>query len=72
MLSERQLSTIEYVKEHGNISNAEYQTLTGVSRLTALRDIKDLELKKIFASIGEAGRGIVYRLMRHKRAINAP
>lgn len=61
-LSTRQLLAVKYVKEHGKISNSEYQTLTDVSRRTALRDIKDLELKKIFVAEGEAGRGIVYRL----------
>lgn len=28
-LSERQLLAIKYIKQHGKISNSEYQTLTG-------------------------------------------
>lgn len=61
-LSERQLLAIEYVKEHGSISNAEYQTVTGVSNRTALRDLKELKLKGILISTGGTGRGIAYRL----------
>jgi len=61
-LLERQLLAIEYVKEHGSISNAEYQTVTGVSNRTALRDLKELKLKGILVSTGGTGRGITYRL----------
>lgn len=61
-LSERQLLAIEYVKEHGSISNAEYQTVTGVSNRTALRDLKELKLKGILISTGGTGRGVAYRL----------
>jgi ATP-dependent DNA helicase RecG len=56
------LLAIEYVKEHGSISNAEYQTVTGVSNRTALRDLKELKLKGILISTGGTGRGIAYRL----------
>ena len=61
-LLERQLLAIEYVKEHGSISNAEYQTVTGVSNRTALRDLKELKLKGILISVGGTGRSVIYRL----------
>ena len=62
-LSARQLLAIEYVKKHGSISNAEYQTLTGVSRQTAFRDLKELKLKNILISESGAGRWTIYRLI---------
>lgn len=61
-LSERQLLAIQYIKDHGSISNAEYQTITGVSDRTALRDLKELKQKEILISAEGTGRGIVYRL----------
>lgn len=61
-LSNRQLLAVQYIKDHDSISNAEYQTITGVSSRTALRDLKDLQLKGILMPIGGTGRGIVYRL----------
>lgn len=62
LLSQRQLSAIEFVKKHGSISNAEYQTVTGVSDRTALRDLKELKLKGILISVGGTGRSVTYRL----------
>ena len=67
-LSERQFLALEYIKQHKSISNAQYQTLTGVSSRTALRDLKDLKLKGILTSTGGTGRGLEYRLTR----TNAP
>ncbi len=37
-LSERQILAIQYLKEHDNISNAEYQSLTQTSKRTSSRE----------------------------------
>lgn len=60
-LSERQLKAIAYVKEHGSITNGEYQTIAEVSKRTATRELSDLKDKGILTSEG-TGRGSNYRL----------
>ncbi len=52
-LSERQIKSVLYVAENGSISNSEYQTLTGTSDRTALRDLDDLVSKKVLTKKGE-------------------
>ncbi len=52
-LSERQIKAVLYVAENGSISNSEYQTLTGTSDRTALRDLEDLVSKQILMRKGE-------------------
>jgi ATP-dependent DNA helicase RecG len=61
-LSERQIQAIAYVKEHGSISNMEYQLLAKVSKSTATRDLNLLKDKEIPSSEGITWRGIVYKL----------
>jgi len=41
-LNERQRRAIEYIQEHGKITNHEYQTLFEVSYDTAYRDLRGL------------------------------
>lgn len=73
-LSKRQLAAIAYVKEHGSISNTEYQKLTGMSKRTASRELNELKEKNVLTSEGTTGRGTVYRLktQRAKGAIKGP
>lgn len=61
-LSNRQIDAISYVKEHGSISNSEYQAITGVSKRTATRDLNILKEKGIFSIEGGIGRGSIYKL----------
>lgn len=61
-LSKRQLDAIAYVKEHGSISNTEYQSLTGVSKATATRDLNLLREEGIFILEGSTGRGSIYKI----------
>lgn len=63
-LSERQLLVVSYVKEHETISNAEYQSIAGISKSTATRELKELKLKDILVSEGIVGRGTVYKLKK--------
>lgn len=61
-LSERQRKAVAYIKEHGSISNSEYQTLTGISKSTATRELNELKEKGILVSEGTTGRGAKYLL----------
>lgn len=60
-LSDRHIQGILYAKQHGSISNVEYQKLVGVSKRTASRDLTELAHKGLFISEGMRGRGIIYR-----------
>lgn len=61
-LSVRQRKIVDHIKQHGQIANAEYQTVAGVSKRTATRDLKELVDKGILVIQGETGRGTTYRL----------
>ena len=61
-LNERQIKAILYMKEHGNITNAKYQALIGVSKATATRDLQDLEARNIIKNIGTKGASSKYEL----------
>jgi ATP-dependent DNA helicase RecG len=60
-LSDRQMKAITFVKTHGRITSAEYQSLTDVSRQTATRDLDEL-VGKAVASRHGAKRGSYYVL----------
>ena len=62
-ISERQQKAIEYLKEHGTISNKIYQEINNVSKPTATRDLKNLVLLKIMEMTGTAGENIKYILV---------
>ncbi len=51
-LNDRQIKAVLFVVENGNVSNREYQKLTGASERTALRDLDDLVAKQILARKG--------------------
>jgi ATP-dependent DNA helicase RecG len=59
--SPRQRLAVNRVKEVGRISNSDYQSLAGVPRKTASRDLDDLVDKSILKRIGEK-RGTYYVL----------
>lgn len=64
-LTKRQLLAVDYVKEHGSISNTEYQTLAEISERTASRELSTLKSKNVLISSDEGkrgGPGLVYRL----------
>ncbi|MBI3850442.1 MAG: DUF4062 domain-containing protein [Verrucomicrobia bacterium] len=63
-LNQRQQNAVGFVKQHGRITNAEYQKLVGVSDSTALRDIGILEAKGVFERIGTTGRRTYYALRK--------
>lgn len=61
-LSMRQIQAVLYVKEHGSISNTEYQAITKISKATATRDLMFIKEKNIFITEGKTGRGTTYKL----------
>lgn len=72
-LNDRQMKAVQYVKEHGNITNKEYRQKLGLPNRTALRDLSELCVKGILERVGVTGRGTKYVLSRtrHKRAKHA-
>jgi ATP-dependent DNA helicase RecG len=60
-LSERQAKAVQFARERGSISNAEYRDLTGVSDRTALRDLDGLVEAGVFTR-ASGGRQARYAL----------
>ena len=58
-LNERQIKAVLHVRRAAIISNHEYQALTGVSRVTAKRDLADLVARRILVRTGKK-RGLRY------------
>lgn len=67
-LNKRQLKAIALIRQSQRITNSEYQTITGVSRPTAKRDLEGLVKKGAIAPRG-GGRGAYYEYVK-KRLIN--
>ena len=61
-LNERQRRAIEYVQEHGRITNREYRELGQVSHEIAYRELSELITKGLIEKRG-AGRGTHYTLV---------
>jgi ATP-dependent DNA helicase RecG len=60
----RQNLAVEYVKEHGQITNAQLQELLNLSESTILRELEDLIKKGILIKRGEK-KGSYYILNQH-------
>ena len=61
-LNERQWRAIEYIQEHGRITNREYRELGKVSHEIAYRELSELTTKGLIEKRG-AGRGTHYILV---------
>lgn len=61
-LDKRFIKALLYIKEHGSISNAQYQDLTEVSKRTATRDLQDLVEQGFIYKSGTTGKGTIYSL----------
>jgi len=51
-LSERQIKAMEYVSQHGRVTNREYQELCGVSRSTAKKELQALVMRGLLQQQG--------------------
>jgi len=63
-LNDRQRRALTHLKAAGRIGNTEYQSLLGVAKRTAHRDLIDLVKKGVLEKIGTTGRGTVYVLRK--------
>ena len=63
-LNERQIKAVMYVKEKGKITNKEYQKLTGVSKPTSTRELKNLVELQLLKQQGTTGKGTFYILFK--------
>lgn len=61
-IDDRLKKAIRYAIQNGSITNADYQKVFAVSRITATRDLQLLIKKEIFRSIGTMGRGAKYTI----------
>ncbi len=57
----RQQQVRDFLQEQPEITNNEYQKLTGVSDAQATRDLDELEKQGIVEQIGKTGAFVVYR-----------
>ncbi len=57
----RQQNALTYVQQHGQITNREYQSLTGVSQKQSVRDLNELVERGYLVRAGQ-GRSIRYQL----------
>jgi ATP-dependent DNA helicase RecG len=77
-LSDRQVNGVRHAQAKGSVSNSEYQSVAGVSKRTATRDLADLVAKGQLRQQGETGKGTLYLLARqrsqtgHEGAIEEP
>ena len=69
-LNDRQQRALIHLKTAGRIGNTEYQTLLGVAKRTAHRDLTELVERGILEKVGTTGRGTAYVL--RKGAIKGP
>jgi predicted HTH transcriptional regulator len=65
-LNERQLAGIAYLKNHGSISNTEYQQVTHAIKKTATRDLAALKEKGLIEQKGRRGPGVHYVLAKKR------
>lgn len=72
-LSARQRAALEWIKQNGKITNAQYQRLAQASRRTSHRDLEDLVERGLLARVGVTGRAAHYVIAQtgHKRAKRA-
>ena len=62
-ISERQQKAIEYIQQHGSISNKVYQDINHVSKPTATRDLQKLVSLQVIKKTGTSGESIKYILV---------
>jgi len=62
-LNERQIKAVDFVREHGQITNKEYVKIASISSRQALTDLKELIAMKAFSLIGK-GRSARYSLRK--------
>lgn len=69
-LNDRQKRALIHLRTAGRMGNTEYQSLLGVAKRTAHRDLTDLVEKGVLERIGTTGKGTIYVL--RNRATKGP
>ena len=57
------------MKVTGRINNAQYRDITGISERTALRELRQLTDRGIFAKVGGTGQSVHYIIAKAKPVI---
>ncbi|QYZ78967.1 transcriptional regulator [Methanofollis formosanus] len=63
-LNDRQIAAFSFLKEHGAITNGQYQKLNSVVASTALKDLNDMVTKHVLERRGTSRRDMHYVLVR--------
>jgi len=66
-LNERQIKAIIHIKEKGEITNKEYQKITGIKDRLATIELNDMVNKEILERFGTTGRGTYYSLRKMQK-----
>lgn len=61
-INDRQVKAVLYVKEHGSITNSEYQKLNNLGKSVSTTELVDLSEKNLIEKTGTTGRGTKYVL----------
>lgn len=61
-INKRQISAILHVKEHGSITNKEYQAINDLGKSVSATELAELVEKKLLERIGTTGRATMYIL----------
>jgi ATP-dependent DNA helicase RecG len=63
-LNNRQIQAVAYIREHGKITNSEFQILASIKKRQATKDLNDLEERQVISRVGKTGKGTHYILKR--------
>ncbi|MCX6698498.1 MAG: helix-turn-helix domain-containing protein [Methanomicrobiales archaeon] len=59
-LNARQIQAVAYIREHGKITNSQFQILASIKKRQATKDLTDLEERQVISRIGKTGKGTHY------------
>ncbi|MCK4420571.1 putative DNA binding domain-containing protein [candidate division WOR-3 bacterium] len=67
LFNERQRKAIEYITEHGKITNREYRQTTGLGKVYAVKELNELVEKRVFMKVG---KGSATHYVLSERSVN--
>lgn len=59
-LNDRQIKAVAFIREHGKITNSEFQILASIKKRQATKDLNDLEERQVISRVGKTGKGTHY------------
>ncbi len=63
-LNARQINTLSYIKEHGEINNSTYQIINKTNEKTAYRDLSELVSLNFLVKLGQTKQSTIYKLKK--------